>query len=63
MQVWPQAFQGELGKLPSEMKSPCCSTFMVARDRIMAHDISFYKHLRDWIITYVFPAMQAWHLV
>ena len=36
--------------MPSELQSPCCSTFLVSRERITKHQKEFYIHLRDWII-------------
>ena len=50
VQVWPQAFQAEMGDLPLEMQAPCCSSFMVSRERVLAHSADFYIHLRDWIL-------------
>ena len=49
-QVWNQTFAAELGPLPNLIQAPCCSEFLVARDRILKHPRSFYIKLRDWII-------------
>ena len=44
-------FAGELGDMPSLIKAPCCSEFVVSRDRILSRALSFYVRLRDWIIS------------
>lgn len=44
---WNDAFKGALGPLPSELTSPCCSEFMVTRERILARPREFYRRLRS----------------
>ena len=51
LQVWEQVFQAELGPPPAELYAPCCAEFVVSADRIRAHSLAFYVHLRDWILT------------
>lgn len=46
---WEDAFAGALGPLPEEVTSPCCSEFLVHRNRILARPREFYIHVRDWI--------------
>ena len=49
-QVWDQTFHHELGPPPKELHAPCCAEFVVSDQRILAHPLSFYVHLRDWIV-------------
>ena len=44
--LWDSAFAGALGPLPSVITSPCCSEFMVSRQRILARPLAFYLFLR-----------------
>ena len=50
MQNWKLLFERELGKAPSLLGGPCCAEFMVSRERILKHPLSFYKLLRNWIV-------------
>lgn len=43
---WEDAFAGALGPLPEEVTSPCCSEFLVHRNRILARPREFYIHVR-----------------
>ena len=43
---WDDAFLGALGPLPQTLHSPCCSEFVVSRERIQARPKAFYIHVR-----------------
>jgi hypothetical protein len=50
LQNWKMLFQQELGDAPPLLTGPCCAEFMVSRERILRHPLSFYTRLRDWIV-------------
>ena len=41
--IWPTLFQTELGQPPAELTYPMGGQFVVSRDRVLAHPLSFYK--------------------
>ena len=43
---WDDAFLGALGPVPLTLHSPCCSEFLVSRERIHSRPKAFYVHLR-----------------
>lgn len=48
--VWPDAFQAELGPLPAKWLTHCCAQFQVSRDAIRMHPKDFYDQLFHWTL-------------
>ena len=53
---WDDAFLGALGPVPKALHSPCCSEFVVSRERIQARPKAFYIHVR-WAAMFAQPLL------
>jgi hypothetical protein len=50
-QLWRDVLQGELGQPPIQAtRSPCCATFVVRRNAILAHSKAFYLNIHNYIL-------------
>ena len=49
--MWHELFSQELGPLPEHVHAPCCAEFLVSKQRIQAHPVSFYQSCLDFLAT------------
>jgi hypothetical protein len=50
-ELWRDVLQKELGPPPQNgIKAPCCATFVVKREAILAHSKIFYSNIIDYIV-------------
>jgi hypothetical protein len=50
-ELWRDVLQKELGALPENgIEAPCCASFVVKREAILAHPKTFYSSIIDYIV-------------
>jgi len=50
-ELWRDVLQKELGAPPENgIEAPCCASFVVKRDAILAHPKTFYSNIIDYIL-------------
>ena len=50
-ELWQAVLEKELGSPPDDgIKAPCCATFVVKREAILAHPKIFYSNIMDYIL-------------
>jgi hypothetical protein len=50
-ELWRDVLQKELGPPPEDgIEAPCCASFVVKREAILAHPKTFYSNISDYIV-------------